>query len=348
MSEHSRRIQLGVRYVGNLLPEYLRNLLRPLTRKYWLIRKVKARKRSRAALPYIYTDSPKVSLVIQSFNHRGNIERIVDRLRHTIADELIVCEDGSVDGSEKVWRRLLTRPNDFLIQSNDIHEIRTYNRAISLARGEFVCVLQDDDIPPENPQWVADAVTLFRKYPRLAVLGCWNGVMLSLKNFDDWVDYAVGSGYMGMGPGREYPISLMEPESKLPFQFVKAVGIGPIFFRRADFEALGGFDLHLSRPGEPGIMLDYDICLRAWLSGRHVGVYESGAFERGLGGSGTFMFGASKRKENFIKNLKHVQSTFADRIGSVRSTIDDLNQGLVCRSDVPGGSGLEAANAYRS
>src|SRR5262249_7393491 len=153
----------------------------------------------------------------------------------------------------------------------DLHEIRTYNRAISLARGEFVGVLQDDDIPPEDPRWVANAVMIFQKYPRLAILGCWNAWAFDLDN--EMLGSPVGPSWLGDNP----KISFMEPESRLPFQFVGAVGVGPMFFRRTDFEALGGFDLQLSRPGEPGIWLDFDICLRAWLSGRHVGVYDAGA-----------------------------------------------------------------------
>ena len=318
-------------YLTNLLPRQVRDMVRPLTRKGRLIKKVKSRKRARAASPHHYTDSPTVSLVIQSFNHRENIHRIVDRLRDTVADELIVCEDGSVDGSEKAWRQQLTRPNDFLIQSNDIHEIRTYNRAISLARGEFVVLLQDDDIPPENPCWVAAAIALFRRYPKLAILGCWNGWTFDFDNIEKSIGSPVGQGEHF----NDCWIPFMEPESKLPFQFVEAVGIGPMFFRRADFEALGGFDLHLSRPGEPGIWLDYDICLRAWFSGRHVGVYESDAFERNIGGKGTVMFSGPKRLDNWKKNLRHVRGTFADRIDSVRRAIEDLNQGLICRSDFP-------------
>jgi len=322
-------------HIVNLLPQPVRDLLRPLTKldkKSRLIRKVQARKRFRAALPYIYTDRPAVSLVIQSFNHRGNIERIVDRLRRTVADELIVCEDGSVDGSEKIWRQQLTRPNDFLIQSNDLHEIRAYNRAISLARGEFVGLLQDDDIPPEKPDWVANAVTLFQKFPKMAILGCWNGWAFNFDNVEKSIGSPVGQGVVHFN---DCWIRLAEPQSQLPFQFVEAVGIGPMFFRRADFEALGGFDLQLSRPGEPGIWLDYDICLRAWFSGRQVGVYESEAFERNIGGQGTMMFAEPTRSANYKKNLKHAERTFGDRIGLVKCAIDDLNQGLVCRSKFP-------------
>lgn len=317
--------QFLTRYIALQLPEFARKPLRLLTKKGRLVRKVKARKNARAASPYIYTDSPTVSLIIQSFNHRDNIERIVDRLRGTVADELIVCEDGSVDGSEKIWRQQLTRPNDFLIQSNDLHEIRTYNRAISLARGDFVGVLQDDDIPPENPSWVTNAVALFRKYPTLAVLGGWNAWTFDVDN--EVLGRPVGPGWLD----DSYRISLMEPELMLPFRFVGAVGIGPMFFRRIDFEALGGFDLRLSRPGEPGIWLDFDICLRAWLSGRHVGVYETERFERHIGGQGVMMFAGSKLPANWTRNRDYIQGTYADRFGAIRRLVDDLNQSLAHR-----------------
>jgi len=323
--------------IAKRLPEGVVSLLQLLTRKGRLKRKVKARKRALAASPFTYTDTPSVSLVIQSFNHRHNIERLVGRLRKTVAEELIACEDGSVDGSEKEWRRQLTRPNDFLIQSNDLHEIRTYNRAISLARGEIVGVLQDDDIPPADPRWLSDALALFAKYKQLAILGCWNSWTFDFETSAKSFGKAVGPG----ATCDTCHLSLIDPELKVPFQFVDAVGIGPMFFRKADFQALGGFDLKLSRPGEPGIWLDFDICLRAWLSGRQVGAYESEPFQRGVGGQGTIMFANQQRSEGFKRNWKYVQEACASRIGGIQSTVSDLNARLARRP--AGGEGSKAS-----
>ncbi|WP_339028220.1 glycosyltransferase family A protein [Bradyrhizobium symbiodeficiens] len=312
----------------NLLPEPVRNSSRLLTKRGRLVRKVKARKAARAASPHKYTDSPTVSLIIQSFNHRDNIETIVERLRLTTAQEVIVCEDGSVDGSEKAWRAQLTRPNDFVILSNDLHEIRTYNRAIKLAHGEFIGLLQDDDIPPTDPSWVDDVVKLFRKYPKMAILSGWNGWTFDLTDIDKSIGAPVGPAELF----RDGRLDMMDPESKIPFQFVEAVGIGPMFFRRTDFQALGGFDEQLSRPGEPGIWLDYDISLRAWLSDRWVGVYQLKPFERNVGGQGTVMFGNAVRSANFTRNLERFKQNYSDHLPSVRAKVEGLNEQLVPRS----------------
>jgi hypothetical protein len=128
-----------------------------------LAKRVKNAKESRLRKFGTHIDRPKLSMIVLSFNHKANVPAILDRLRLTIGDEVIICEDGSIDGSERVWLKHLNRPNDFLIRSNDIHESRAYNRAIYLARGEFVCVLQDDDIPPPDRLWVQHALFLFKQ-----------------------------------------------------------------------------------------------------------------------------------------------------------------------------------------
>jgi GT2 family glycosyltransferase len=320
----------------------VRRLVRPLHPDERLIRKVRAKKSARSASPFVYTEEPTLSVVVQSFNHRRNVSRIVERLRLTAADELIVCEDGSLDGSERAWREALQRPNDFVILSNDLHEIRTYNRAVSLARGAVVCVTQDDDIPPTDPAWVTDALELFEAFPQAAVIGCWQGWAFDYDHpGPNPILSHVGPGMNTAAIGGPEPINEIpsrDPQTNLPFSFVEAVCVGPLFFRRSVFQSLGGFDLELSRPGESGIWLDYDLCIRAWLSGHHVGVYAAPPFERNVGGQGTFMFGPSSRQANWVKNRALMQARYRDAIPGVRETIDGLNRGLASRSDAPGGA----------
>ncbi|HEX2241823.1 MAG TPA: glycosyltransferase family A protein, partial [Gammaproteobacteria bacterium] len=140
-----------------------------------VIKRIKAKKKNDTLTGQGFKDAPQVSLIVHSFNQVRNIKRLQSRLRLTCADELIVCEDGSVDGSDEVWMRSLGRPNDFLIMSNDIHEIRAYDRAIDYARGEIICLMQGDDYPPKDGSWLGEAVAMFTHYPKLGVLGGWCG-----------------------------------------------------------------------------------------------------------------------------------------------------------------------------
>ena len=123
-----------------------------------------------------------------------------------------------------------------------------------------------------------------------------------------------------------------QPSLGLPFMFVEGVSIGPIFYRRDVFLALGGFDLRFSRPGEPGILSDDDMCLRAWLAGWQVGLFGPAAFERNVGGQGTLMFGPAARKRNLQDNLQRVKETYGDKIDAIEKTWRDLNTALSVRS----------------
>jgi GT2 family glycosyltransferase len=304
------------------------------SRKKRLVVRVRNRKLERSKLPYSYKDAPQLSILLQSFNHRKNIPSIMERLRLTCADEIIVCEDGSVDGSEVEWRKYLTRPNDFLIQTNDLHEIRTYNRAANLAAGEFICLMQDDDIPPKDPSWASDAIALFRRYPRLAVVGCWHGWAVDFGDARYPVLARFGAPPFDGKPLSEIPF--WDDTIEKPFMFVESICIGPMFFRHSVFQELGKFDLRFSGVGESGIWLDYDFTMRAWLAGYQVGVYASPAFERNVGGQGTMIYSGSSRAANYLKNRDYVYATYANKIASIRKTIGDLNnKGLVHRDGVP-------------
>jgi hypothetical protein len=307
-----------------------RKLLNSTNSQSRLARQVKRAKEMRAASGFSYTDTPNVSLILLSFNHRQNVAQIVGRLRATTAQELIICEDGSVDGAREEWLRLLDRPNEFVICSNDLHEIRVHNRAISMATADIVCILQDDDIPPVNGDWITNALKLFETYPKLAILGGHHGYALDLdpafaKPKARWV-----FGYRDNHDWKHVQeIPTADPETKIPFMFVEGASVGPVFHRRHAFHELGGFDLNYGQPGEPGTLAEHAICLKAWLNGWQVGIFDPPQFEKYVGGQGTKLFSGDSRRKNEADNLVRIRETYGRRIELVDELVSQQNRQLI-------------------
>ena len=290
------------------------------------IEQVKKRKAERLASGISFKDEPKVSVIVQSFNQVRNIATLESRLRLAGAEELIVCEDGSLDGSLEEWLRRLDKPNDFLIHSNDMHEIRAYSRAIDYSRGSIFCLMQDDDRPPVDGSWLQDALEIFARYPRLAVLGGWCG-------FNCFFEEVYNAPWLPPGQGK---ISTIDPYTKLPLMFVENVNIGPYFFRKDAYEALGGFDLSFSAAGAPGICFESEICYRAWNRGYEVAltnipvkiVQGYGSDEYILPG-GTLLWGNEARQQNERQNKRKIAALYGSDLPEIQERIKRANDSLV-------------------
>ena len=274
---------------------------RPLPVDARTIDEVKAHKAARTASSACYRDHSPLAFIVHSFNRVANIGQLAAGLRNLGDHELIVCEDGSLDGSRETWASLLDRPNDFLIQSNDLHEIRILDRAIRFARADVVCLVQDDDFIPRETTWVDEALARFAAHPALAILG----------------------GFMAFGSFDPDPAKAKQMWGGSHFRFVQHVNIGPYFIRREAYERIGGWDLSFSRVGEPGIGFDNELCLRAWLNGYQVG-YRFVPFKGPAGqypaDGGTVLFSADIRVKNSVRN----SATIFRRYGPHADRIDEL------------------------
>lgn len=250
-----------------------------------------------ATLPYI--DHPRVTAVLQLFNKRQNIEAIVGALLSAPIEEIIVIDDGSRDGALEVLPRLLTGKNHFIIRSNDIFEIRTYSRALDFARGEIVALLQDDDIPPNDGSWIEDALALFDRYPKLAILGGREGLELKVAtngNSSPSLAYNLVHHHNGH-------------RVELPFTFVHTVNRAPILLRRETIQRLGGIDNAFA----PYQCDDVDLCLRAWKAGLQVGLYST-EFVRDVGMGGMRIFNAEQLPEQAKKNWKIIYERYGNDV----------------------------------
>ena len=144
--------------------------------QYWGTRQHVAANREKEESQY--RDSPLVTAIVQVFNKRRHIRKLIRRLQSLPIDELIVIDDGSIDGTWREALPLLNRKNDFLLRSNDLFEVRTYDRALSMARGQYAVLLQDDDLPPADPKWITNALMIFEQYPKLLILGGRTGLTI--------------------------------------------------------------------------------------------------------------------------------------------------------------------------
>jgi glycosyltransferase involved in cell wall biosynthesis len=288
------------------------------------VQQIKAHKEQRRRLNVPYVEAPSCSVIVQSFNQARNVSVLESRLRATSMQELIVCEDGSLDGSHEAWLQLLVNPNDFLLHSNDLHEIRTYNRAIGFARGAVVCLMQDDDRPPVDGAWLAQALDVFRRYPRLAVLGGWCG-------FDRYFEVEYNAPWL---PSGENPIPSLDPATGRPLTFVENVNIGPYFLRKCVFDELGGFDLRFSGVGEPGITFESEFCYRAWRAGHQVALTDIPVKQQAGDGSyilpgGTSMWGNEARMRNERANKQLIRSQYDHDLPEIQRAVREANKALI-------------------
>ncbi len=279
------------------------------------IKRVKADKRRRRSSASKYHDRPRLAFIVQSFNRISNIEQLIEGLRGLGDHELIVCEDGSLDGSHEKWMSYLTRPNDFLIHSNDLHEIRILDRAIRLARADIVCLVQDDDLIPRETGWLESGLERFADNPSLAILG----------------------GFMGFESFHPDPAKAKPIWGGDEFRFVHHVNIGPYFIRRTSYEALGGWEYSFSDVGEPGICFDNELCLRAWMNDYKVG-YRFVPFKGPAGhyaaDGGTVLFSNAVRMRNSVRNSDTIFKMYGPHAGRIDRLVAAANG---CLDPAPAG-----------
>jgi len=102
-----------------------------------------------------------------------------------------------------------------------------------------------------------------------------------------------------------------------------------LYFMEDVYIKLGGLDYSYSKPGEPGIGFDHDICYRAWQNGWQVGLYSCNSFNRRVGIRGTKVFGSSERKSNDLRNLMLLTINHGSKIKYIQKTTGELNKKLL-------------------
>jgi glycosyltransferase involved in cell wall biosynthesis/SAM-dependent methyltransferase len=201
------------------------NATASVLRKYNIRNKTQERKR------------PKISVIVPAYNHEKYINKALDSLQtQTVGDfEVIVVDDGSMDGTARVVERFVENSdlNIRLVVQKNSGAHAAINYGITEAAGEYIAILNSDD---------------FYHPERLETLRSTLGNSDSLLAFSDIE--IVGENDAPVSPGDSYAELLRAKISQIArfprigyafLDFNVAVTSGNLFFRRELFDLVGGF-----------------------------------------------------------------------------------------------------------
>lgn len=94
------------------------------------------------------SDAPRVSVMMGVYNSSRYLRKAIDSvLAQTFRDfELVIINDGSTDESEEIVRSYDDPRIRYVLNETNIGIIPTRNKALALCRGEYLAILDSDDI----------------------------------------------------------------------------------------------------------------------------------------------------------------------------------------------------------
>ena len=202
---------------------------------------------------------PRISFIIPVFNGLPFTRACLDSLGQTVnllEHEVILIDDHSTDGTREYLAALPEPP--FRIVRNEVRQgyARSNNVAAAAARGEFLCLLNNDLVL--TPGWLAPMLSVFDRFPNAGV---------------------VGNVQRNPRTGQYDHMGLVFAPDGTPWHFGKHFSFRPhrgstewravtaacCLIRRRLFLEVGGFDEAYINGSE-----DIDLCLRLWQRGyRH-------------------------------------------------------------------------------
>lgn len=209
------------------------------------------------AFPYI--EQPQVSIVIPVHNQAHYTYLLLENLLATgqgLPFEVIIIDDASSDDTALLLEQLENVRSERNASNLGFGE--TCNRGAALARGAYLCFLNNDTLP--MPGWLEALVEVMEQYPRCGAVGAkivFPDMRLQEAGCIAWRD-----GYaLGYGRGDD-------PYSP-PYNYVREVDFcsaACLLVRSALFHTLGGFDPRYA----PAYYEDADLCLAIRQAGHAV------------------------------------------------------------------------------
>lgn len=180
-----------------------------------------------------------ISIIIPAYNHARFIGVAINSIINQTLDkwELIIVNDGSPDNTYDVVKPFLSDPRIQYFEQINQGQSTARNVGISVAKGEFIHLLDDDDwLPPDALEWQIEFLKANPKYS--AIIG--------------GVSFVSNEGNISGTPFVEdCDVSFYDLFSGNAF-----ASPGQVLFRKTVFDKLGGFN-----PALRGVD-DYDFMFR--------------------------------------------------------------------------------------
>lgn len=95
-------------------------------------------------------NNPLVSVVVTTYNRKEHVVKAIHSILNQTyqSTEIIVVDDGSTDGTPEIIYELCKKhPSIFFTKNkNNLGFVKSLNKGISVAKGEYIARLDDDDI----------------------------------------------------------------------------------------------------------------------------------------------------------------------------------------------------------
>ena len=264
-----------------------------------------------------------ISAIVQYYKHPHTLMLIVERLlidpRRRV--EVLVHADSNTSADASVLGEAQARfPTSLLrvLHSENVHELRAYNKAATHARAPLLLFAQDDYLPPASPLWIEFVTTAFIQLGGgggrgggggggaeggLDALGLAAG---KLCRSPSSAQSSVGGAPFSSLPGRQSCLKIgmcggyadNTTAADEPLAYVDVLVMGPIVVRASAYHAVGGFNISYSPAGKPGLGFEGAFSSHLWASGRRIAVSCASAallFHNGCGGQGTLTHHGPKR-----------------------------------------------------
>ena len=120
---------------------------------------------------------PQVTVFIPVYNRRAFIGPAIESmLAQTFEDfELLIVDDGSTDGGLEIMRSYEDPRVRVVANERNQGIPKTRNRGLELARGEYIALLDSDDV--SVPDRLARQVEFLDRNPLYAEVGAWSQAM---------------------------------------------------------------------------------------------------------------------------------------------------------------------------